>query len=682
MRDIRLDRVFIGSCTNSRIGDLRAAAAVVEGRRVASHVDAMVVPGSVQVKRQAEAEGLDEVFRAAGFDWRGAGCSMCLGMNPDIAAPGERCAARRTATSRGARAAAAARHLVSPQMAAAAAIEGHFVDIREWSAVEGTAHESHRDHHRPRRGPGPRRRRHGPDHPQAVPQARGAHGLRPVPLLRLGPGARLGPARPTRSSSTGRELRLRLQPRARALGARGLRLPRDHRPSFADIFSSNCTKIGLLPIVLAPDEVQARGRRRAAPRSTSPPRRSAGPTASAVARFEIDPEVKHRLLNGLDDIALTLQRDDEIAAYERDRERCGPGHDGRGDRSRAATIVTAARGRDRAGDRGRRPSTSCGARRRRRRRSRSTPSAALDRPPRHRADRRGRSPPAVRPTPCCWPPWAARGGTRPTPTPRARAGPARPAHASSGCTPTCARSRPSTRCWTPARCAASVIEGTDLLVVRELTGGIYFGEKTRTDRRARRDDCALHARRDRADRPRRLPRRPLEGRQRRQGQRAGDAAGCGARSSATSTPREFPHIELEHVLVDNAAMQLVTAPRHFDVIVTENMFGDILSDEAAMHHRLDRHAAQRVARGATARRACSSPCTARRRTSPGRGSPTRWRCSCRRRCCCATASASTRAAAAVESAVDRALRGGPAHARPRRDGDAPPRRPQAVLADL
>ena len=92
MQEIRLDRVFIGSCTNSRIGDLREAAEVVRGRRVAASVDAMVVPGSQQVKAQAEAEGLDEVFRAAGFDWRSAGCSMCLGMNPDIAAPGERCA--------------------------------------------------------------------------------------------------------------------------------------------------------------------------------------------------------------------------------------------------------------------------------------------------------------------------------------------------------------------------------------------------------------------------------------------------------------------------------------------------------------------------------------------------------------------------------------------------------------
>jgi 3-isopropylmalate/(R)-2-methylmalate dehydratase large subunit len=133
VQDIRLNRVFIGSCTNSRIGDLRAAAAVVQGRRVASDVDAMVVPGSVQVKRQAEAEGLDEVFKAAGFDWRGAGCSMCLGMNPDIAAPGERVASTSNRNFEGRQGRGARSHLVSPQMAAAAAIAGHFVDIREWS---------------------------------------------------------------------------------------------------------------------------------------------------------------------------------------------------------------------------------------------------------------------------------------------------------------------------------------------------------------------------------------------------------------------------------------------------------------------------------------------------------------------------------------------------------------------
>jgi 3-isopropylmalate/(R)-2-methylmalate dehydratase large subunit len=133
IQEIKLDRVFIGSCTNSRIGDLRAAAKVVEGRKVAGDVYAMVVPGSVQVKQQAEAEGLDEVFRAAGFDWRGAGCSMCLGMNPDILEPGERCASTSNRNFEGRQGRGGRTHLVSPEMAAAAAIAGHFVDIRDWS---------------------------------------------------------------------------------------------------------------------------------------------------------------------------------------------------------------------------------------------------------------------------------------------------------------------------------------------------------------------------------------------------------------------------------------------------------------------------------------------------------------------------------------------------------------------
>jgi 3-isopropylmalate/(R)-2-methylmalate dehydratase large subunit len=134
IEEIRLDRVFIGSCTNSRIGDLRAAAQVVGGRKVADSVYAMVVPGSQQVKLQAEQEGLDEVFKRAGFDWRGAGCSMCLGMNPDIAAPRERVASTSNRNFEGRQGRGARSHLVSPQMAAAAAIEGRFVDIREWEA--------------------------------------------------------------------------------------------------------------------------------------------------------------------------------------------------------------------------------------------------------------------------------------------------------------------------------------------------------------------------------------------------------------------------------------------------------------------------------------------------------------------------------------------------------------------
>ncbi len=131
--EMPLDRVFIGSCTNSRIGDLREAATMVEGRKVAGTLRAMVVPGSNQVKVQAEEEGLDEVFRAAGFEWRSAGCSMCLGMNPDILAEGERCASTSNRNFEGRQGKGGRTHLVSPKMAAAAAIEGHFVDIRDWS---------------------------------------------------------------------------------------------------------------------------------------------------------------------------------------------------------------------------------------------------------------------------------------------------------------------------------------------------------------------------------------------------------------------------------------------------------------------------------------------------------------------------------------------------------------------
>jgi 3-isopropylmalate/(R)-2-methylmalate dehydratase large subunit len=132
IQEIKLDRVFIGSCTNSRIGDLRAAAEMINGHKVSDSVYAMVVPGSQQVKAQAEREGLDELFKRAGFDWREAGCSMCLGMNPDIAAPGERVASTSNRNFEGRQGRGARSHLVSPQMAAAAAIAGHFVDIRDW----------------------------------------------------------------------------------------------------------------------------------------------------------------------------------------------------------------------------------------------------------------------------------------------------------------------------------------------------------------------------------------------------------------------------------------------------------------------------------------------------------------------------------------------------------------------
>jgi len=129
--DISLDRVFIGSCTNGRLEDLRAAAKVLEGKKVHENINAMVVPGSTLVKKQAEEEGLDEIFINAGFDWREAGCSMCLGMNPDILQPGERCASTSNRNYEGRQGVGGRTHLVSPQMAAAAAINGYFVDIRE-----------------------------------------------------------------------------------------------------------------------------------------------------------------------------------------------------------------------------------------------------------------------------------------------------------------------------------------------------------------------------------------------------------------------------------------------------------------------------------------------------------------------------------------------------------------------
>jgi 3-isopropylmalate/(R)-2-methylmalate dehydratase large subunit len=133
IQDISVDRVFIGSCTNARIEDLRLAASMVRGKRVHPRVYAMVVPGSAGVKRQAEAEGLDRIFKQAGFDWREAGCSMCLGMNPDVLQPGERCASTSNRNFEGRQGKLGRTHLVSPPMAAAAAISGHFVDVREWS---------------------------------------------------------------------------------------------------------------------------------------------------------------------------------------------------------------------------------------------------------------------------------------------------------------------------------------------------------------------------------------------------------------------------------------------------------------------------------------------------------------------------------------------------------------------
>ena len=132
MQAIKIDRAFIGSCTNGRIEDLRAAAAIARGHKVAANVSAMVVPGSGLIKQQAETEGLDKIFIEAGFEWREPGCSMCLAMNADKLAPGERCASTSNRNFEGRQGRGGRTHLVSPAMAAAAAVRGHFVDIREF----------------------------------------------------------------------------------------------------------------------------------------------------------------------------------------------------------------------------------------------------------------------------------------------------------------------------------------------------------------------------------------------------------------------------------------------------------------------------------------------------------------------------------------------------------------------
>ena len=136
IEDIKVDRVFIGSCTNSRLEDLRAAADVVRGKKVSKKVHAMVVPGSQPVKAEAETLGLDRVFIEAGFEWRNSGCSMCLGMNPDILQPGERCASTSNRNFEGRQGKGGRTHLVSPPMAASAALEGRFVDVRKLTETE------------------------------------------------------------------------------------------------------------------------------------------------------------------------------------------------------------------------------------------------------------------------------------------------------------------------------------------------------------------------------------------------------------------------------------------------------------------------------------------------------------------------------------------------------------------
>ena len=318
IEEIALDRVFIGSCTNSRIGDLRAAAEVVAGRKVASSVNAMVVPGSQQVKAQAEAEGLDRVFRDAGFDWRVAGCSMCLGMNPGHPA------ARR-----------ALRLDLEPQLRGSPGPRGGapISCPRRWprplrsrgtspTSATGPRRDRGPDQRHLRAGqpPRPRRRRHRPDHAQAVPQARGAHRASASSCSTTGPRSPDGilPANPILVA--GENFGCGSSREHAPWGLQDYGFQAIVAPSFADIFYSNCTKIGLLPVVLDAEDCRALAHAGAGEVDLLEQEvRFAGREVA----FEIDHEIRHRLLNGLDDIALTLEQAAEIAEFERERESVG-----------------------------------------------------------------------------------------------------------------------------------------------------------------------------------------------------------------------------------------------------------------------------------------------------------------------------------------------------------------------
>ena len=253
----------------------------------------MVVPGSQQVKAQAEKEGLDQIFKEAGFDWREPGCSMCLGMNPDILSPGERCASTSNRNFEGRQGRGGRTHLVSPEMAAAAAIAGHFVDIRNWERPRGgkSLMEPFKTLTSHRRSSRPHQRRYGPDHPQAVPQAHRAHRLRRVPLLRLAARQPDGEARARRSSLN--------DPRYK--GAKiliagknfGCGSSREHAawalsdfgfrvviaPTFADIFFSNAGKNGIVLVRLSEDEVD----------TVAPTTRETIPSYSSPSHFRTRP---------------------------------------------------------------------------------------------------------------------------------------------------------------------------------------------------------------------------------------------------------------------------------------------------------------------------------------------------------------------------------------------------------
>ncbi|GAA5868117.1 hypothetical protein JCM3774_001026 [Rhodotorula dairenensis] len=390
IQDIRITNAFIGSCTNSRIEDLRAAAAIAKGRKVAEGVVAMVVPGSGLVKEQAEKEGLDRIFIDAGFDWREAGCSMCLGMNPDMLTPGQRCASTSNRNFEGRQGPGGRTHLMSPAMAAAAAIAGHLADARKYSAGDRAAEPTPSVEIAPEEDQVPTTEQTPDAADDGVAESAAAPEIAPpvttaaagmpkfevvegtaAPLERANIDTDLIiPARFLKTiKRTGLGVSLFAALRYNADGSEnpdfvlnkpayrnskilvvsggnfGCGSSREHAPwalldfgiraviasSFADIFNNNMYKNGSLPVVLPEEQIAVliEDAKAEKPLAVDLPKQVVRRSNGEEFAFEVDPSRKHYLVNGLDEISLTLQREAEISAYEKKRSEAWPWLDGK-----------------------------------------------------------------------------------------------------------------------------------------------------------------------------------------------------------------------------------------------------------------------------------------------------------------------------------------------------------------
>ncbi|EJT78983.1 3-isopropylmalate dehydratase [Gaeumannomyces tritici R3-111a-1] len=398
MQSIPVDKVFIGSCTNSRIEDLRAAAAVVKGRKKAANVkSAMVVPGSGLVKAQAEEEGLDKIFIEAGFEWREAGCSMCLGMNPDILAPQERCASTSNRNFEGRQGAGGRTHLMSPVMAAAAGIVGKLTDVRELAEYKSSPHiDAFRQNTAPTKPHVDERVEEDAAEKEAIADqpednaphtntSAAAHGSAGLPKFTILKGIAaplekanvdtdaiipkqflktikrtgLGKAlfhemRFNEDGSEKPEFVLNKEPYRKAnilvcTGANfGCGSSREHAPwalndfgirsviapSFADIFFNNSFKNGMLPIPIKDqahiEAIAAEARAGKEIEVDLPNQLIKDAAGNTICSFEVEEFRKHCLVNGLDDIGLTMQIEDKISEFERKMTKETPWLDGSG----------------------------------------------------------------------------------------------------------------------------------------------------------------------------------------------------------------------------------------------------------------------------------------------------------------------------------------------------------------